>query len=352
MTTFDNEHGTACKNLTVEESLEYTYTDVDFMLILVCIPVICVLGIFLNLAYLFVLCRIRDMCTTTNVYLGNLAVADSLLLLVRLIRYVGTYFYSPVDIYGITPFNNVVTCGLPILLINFFHFVSIFFISLVALERYDSICRPLTHRRISSKLQTMRYIILAWILPFVFVTCHAGSFDLQKDCVTFPSSSSQIHFKVCPKKLWVSISIALLSQCQFWAALIFNCTMYMAIVRKLNSRNRESALTKTTEERNYVAKMLIANATVFFICIMPMRIYDVLYFLDVLGDIDLLFLLPTSLWIAIVTSTMNSAVNPLIYGAANPNYMKAFRKAFLIPYFTARKNTHAAIKMRRKDVEA
>ena len=210
-----------------------------------------ILGLLLNSAYLFVLFRVRDMRTTTNFYLGNLAVADSSLLLIQLIRYVGTYFYSPVDIYhvyAISSFNNVFICGLPILLINFFHFVSVFSISLVALERYNSICRPLTH------------------LSFVFASCHMGSFDLQKGYVNLPSSSSSVHYKVCHWKTWVAISILLFVQCQFWTAFIGNCKMYIAFVRKLSMRNHEiSKITKRTQEGKQIAKMLITDACVYFV---------------------------------------------------------------------------------------
>ena len=353
MADLNEENRTICLNLTVEESIKYIYTDVEFILILICIPVLSISGLLLNSAYLFVLYRVRDMRTTTNFYLGNLAVADSSLLLMRLTRYVGTYFYSPVDVYAISPFSNVIICGLPILLINFFHFVSVFFISLVALERYNSICRPLTHRRVSSKLQTFKYTLLAWTLSFVFASCHMGSFDLQKGCVNLPSSSSSVHYKVCHWKTWVAISILLFVQCQFWTAFIGNCKMYIAIVRKLSMRNHEiDKLTKhckSTQERNQVAKMLIFNACVFFIFLMPMRIYDMFSFLDLLGNFDSVMFLPSSFfWIATVTSVTNSVVNPLIYGATNPNYRNAFQRAFFSPCSTARTNT-LAIDMHEED---
>ena len=331
-----------CKNLTVEESLEYTYTDVEFILILICIPVICILGLLLNTAYLFVLYRVRDMRTTTNVYLGNLAVADSFLLFVRLIRYVGTYFYSPVDILSITPFDNYITCGFPLLLINFFNFVSVFFILLVALERYNAICRPLAHRRVKSKRRTLKLCLFAWILPFAFVSCHTGSFDLQKVCLILPASSSSIHVKVCRLREWVDISLTVFDQSQFFAAFIMNCTMYIFIVRKLSRQSIETHSNESARERNHVAKMLIINASVFFVSLMPMQVVQFCVQIDRFSYINLhRFLQSSFLWIAILTSVINSAVNPLIYGVSNPNYRKAFRDALFFPCLTARADTPA-----------
>ena len=344
------ENGTICRNLSLEESLEYTYTNVDVILILICIPVICISGILLNSSFLFVLYRVRDMRTTTNVYLGNLAVADSLLLLVRLVRYVGTYFYFPVDILTLTAFKNSFMNGLPMLLLFFFHIVSVFFISFVAFERYTSICRPITHRKMSSRYRTFRFTLVGWILPLVFVVCHAGSFDIQNGCVILPSSNFSTNFSVYSLRKWADISITMGTQCQFWMAFIGNCIMYIAIVHKLSENNRETHLKKSIRERNHVAKMLIINACVFFTFLMPMQIYDMVYIIDIASNLDLLLLLSSYFgWIAAVTSVINSAVNPMIYGATNPNFRKAFRKTFFSSCLTTRTDS-PTIEMRREDV--
>ena len=330
MAQFSNESGTFCMNLTIEKSFEYI--EIEYIVILVCFPLICIPGLLLNLSYLFVLYRVRDMRTTTNVYLGNLAVADSFLLLIRLVRHVGIYLYSSVDILNLTPFNNSVSCGLYKLLRQFLHHVSMFFISLVAFERYKSICRPFTHRRIKSKRRTMRQTLLAWILPFIFIICHTGSFDLQKHCLILPSLSSPITLKVCSWKRVASISTKFFSQCHFWTALIGNCTMYIAIVRKLSGQNSDKHSNKNTRERNHVAKMLIINACVFFICLLPMQIITLGTLFHIFNNVNYYQLVRTPnlwLWIAILTSLMNAAVNPLIYGASNPSYRKAFQETFL-----------------------
>ena len=352
MPKFDNESDILCKNLIVEESLEYTYTDVDFFLIVICIPVICISGILLNSAYLFVLYRIRDMRTTTNFYLGNLAVADSLHLLVGFIRFVGTFFYSPVDIYGITVFNNSVTCGMPLLIIDFFHQTAMFFILFVAVERYNSVCRPLTHRRISSKSRTFKVSLFGWFLPFIFVSCHVGSFDLQKHCILLPTSSLPTHFRVCLMRNWVAMSLFICNVCQFSMTFIGNCTLYVAIVCKLSRQNRKMHFKNGAQEQTHVAKMLIINACVFFICLFPMKIFYFFYFLDTFCGLNLFHQVHSSFaWIATVASVMNSAVNPLIYGATNPTYRAAFRKAFTSPCLTARADTQAW-EMQRNDVDA
>ena len=148
----------------------------------------------------------------------------------------------------------------------------------------------------------------------MIVSCQTGSFDLQKGCFNLPSLSSSVHYEVCPWKRWVSISISLFVQCQFWTAFIGNCTMHIAIVRKLSVRNRPTGLNKNEKERNHVAKMLISNACVFFICLIPIQAHALCGLIDTFSNLNLLQLLPSSFfWIAVVTHVLNSAVNPLIH---------------------------------------
>ena len=94
-----------CRYLSAEEAEHYAYTTADTILIVAVLPAISIIGILLNSTFLFTLYRVKDMRTTTNIYLANLAVADEMLLVIRLARYIGTYLYSSID-YVVTPFTN------------------------------------------------------------------------------------------------------------------------------------------------------------------------------------------------------------------------------------------------------
>ena len=334
-----------CRTLTEEESYEYVYTDVEFSLILIVAPFICILGLFFNVAYLLVLYRERDLRTTTNFYLANLAVADGFLLLVRLVRYIGTYVYSPIDYHNITPFTDVYSCGIPILLINLFSFASVFFILFVASERYFSICRPLTHRGQDSSCRALILTLIGWTVPLIFVCCHLGSFDLQDICIVWSDSLSvPKHFKTCSWMPWVAISLLVFDNAQIWMALITSCAMYIAIIRTLSKKKGKQS--NCSHEQDLFTKMLLINTFVFFICLMPMQVIDLMTLMDKICDLQISQLLPrTFFWVAIVLSLINSAINPLIYNAVIPNYRKAFKRAFCVSLCSRKETKHAVDEM-------
>ena len=87
---------------------------------------------------------------------------------------------------------------------------------------------------------------------------------------------------------------------QFSLACICNCTLYTCIVRRLNKRNGRNQ----SRERNHVAKMIVINLCVFFICLVPIQLLNLAHFaLDILG------LLADSFgWIAVVAASLNSTV--------------------------------------------
>ena len=104
-----------CRYLSAEEAEHYVYTTADTILIVAVLPAISIIGIL-------------DMKTTTNIYIENLAVGDEMLL----------------TIY-----------------ISLFSFASVFFVSLVALERYMAICRQAIHRQTNNRARAVRLSLVS-----------------------------------------------------------------------------------------------------------------------------------------------------------------------------------------------
>ena len=278
--------------------------------------VFAIIGILLNSAFLFTLYRVKELQSATNVYLANLAIADELLLVTRLTRVwtiVGRF-----------------SCGISYLLIYMFAFAPVFFISLVALERYMAICRPITHRQTNSRAKALKLSLMAWIASFVMVASHIGAFRINQTCLVLSKATHfSIHFTLCQMDSWAYVSIHVLDFCQFLLACVGNCTLYICIIRSLNKRKCNAR--QRSKERNHVAKMLSINACVFFICAAPIQVLDLIrMILNVanyqLKNPSLMVHLPVS--IAVAVATLNSAVNPIIYSVFNPDYRKAFCTAF------------------------
>ena len=143
-----------CLNLTSQdEAASYSYTDAERIFITILTPVISGFGVVANVSFLFVIYRVSNMRTATNIFLANLAVADGMVLIVNTMRYMWTYFDMPLVNYG-DPFSGEVGCVIPVLLTYTSTCASMCFLVLVAFERYTAVCVPLLYRRNSMKSQS------------------------------------------------------------------------------------------------------------------------------------------------------------------------------------------------------
>lgn len=118
--------------------------------------------------------------------------------------------------------------------------------------------------------------------------------------------------------------IVMIDLCLFLLAFIVNCILYICIVSRMSKRKtRMKSL-----ERNHVAKMLGINASVFVICLALIQIRNMIVLWADTSCIEgeLHFFLR----IASVTSSLNSAVNPLIYNAFIPTTERPFAERSLV----------------------
>ena len=83
-------------------------------------------------------------------------------------------------------------------------------------------------------------------------------------------------------------------------------------------------LAKTT--RNQVARMVVLNGLVFFLCQVPFQISNIYIYSNstILTKSEEVSLL----WAARLLGGINASINPLIYTAANSKYRRAFRQTF------------------------
>ena len=159
------------------------YSSVDKIMINGVLPIILVVGWAGNLAFLFSLIRVKWMRTVTNYYLANLALADISFLLVV----VGDklYSYNTVGIAGYMSFGRP-GCIISNFLRRLVFFASLFLVTLVSLERFYAICKPVQHWMLNGKTQTLKLVAFCWILSCVFAA------------ILIPSSSNlKTLYNVC-----------------------------------------------------------------------------------------------------------------------------------------------------------
>ncbi|CAF1603264.1 unnamed protein product [Rotaria magnacalcarata] len=131
------------------------------------IPIFCA-GIVNNLLTILIILLNRDMHTVTNCYLLNLAISDSLPLIVSLPFEIA---FLPITL----PWNQY-GCKLRSLLAETSTNTSILTISAFTIERYIAVCRPLHTTFLSTTGRAIKIQILIWFIailsstPYLYIT--------------------------------------------------------------------------------------------------------------------------------------------------------------------------------------
>ena len=320
---------------TVPSWLLYSYTDA--VIISIVNPCILTLGLLGNLAFLFVMARIRRMWTVTNMYLINMAVADTAFLTVAVSVKLANYIASPVN-----PDRSTLGhagCIITVVLLDISYFASVFLVTLVSLEKFYAICRPVQHRLIGGKKRTAKLVVGAWLLALAFALVLLPTWVVySKFCIVWPQKE---EYRNLPESIKISLSITewytyfhdIFQTVPFFVALIINLGLYVKIIHRLSSRvstvssepNAQNA--RRQKVRNQVALMLVINGVAFFVCLAP---FEVVSFILTFAGTGTLTedQINTALWVGRIFAYINSVINPLIYNLTNPRYRQAFYEAF------------------------
>ena len=316
------------------ERLQWSNT--EKILYQVILPIIVVIGVLANLAFLFTVIRVKRMHTSTNYYLANLACADLLYLIILLCTRIHAFRHSPFR--ENIPYKSRNGCWGSIFPIFLCSFASVELVTLVSLERYYSICKPIYHRRMRGKQPTIRLIILAWILAIILAAITVPRYGRMRHlCIIWPESNKfqrlPTTYQTCHTiSFALGLSAEIIRSVIFLTALGISCFTYYKLIRKLSnlklSSVRHSSKNKRNRKiRNQVARLLIINGLIFFLCQFPARYIGVDRFIR--GALKHLRSQPfVAIVISFILLLINSAVNPFIYGLSSQLYRVAFCQAF------------------------
>ena len=328
------------RNESTEDVDLLLYTPAEEVLITIVMPIIWVIGVAANLAFIFVVYRLRRMRTVTNYYLLNLAVADIMFLCFAIGDKFGRFFASPVadDQFGLKP----VGCALVNYFVQLSFYASIFLVTLVTLEKYYAICRPVMHRLVSGKKRTVRTTVVAWLVATAFAASLIPSWIAWTPlCILWPDEDKYTSFPnvigAClPFSQAMSIVGNGLQTVPFFIVMVANFVMYGLIIRAVRTRvavreqQQGAAAIRTIQMRNQVTRMLIINGVIFFILLAP---YQFAAFstmiIGAVGD----YLLNNEqhtkvIWTMRILSYLNSASNPFVYTLVNRRYRDAFLEVY------------------------
>ena len=312
------------------------YTPADKMLLSKIFPVIFAIGLVTNFAFLFTIYRVREMRTTTNFYLANLAIADLTLIISKGVVLVYKFIWSS-DLDRGVPFKSAPACAATNGSVYVGYYASICLVTMVSIERFLAICHPLKHRMTNSKWHAIKMVTGAWLIGISLAALISPTFGkLTIYCIVWPEKYQHLPkvLGICShvKDVFINLS-SLVEFIPFTVAISVNSILYFMIILRLSQRNitkGEKESYQAVKVRNSVARMLILNGIIFFLCLAPFQFHQMYYFVVRLTGKNNLDHqnLQILAWVGRCLDLVNSAVNPIIYSATNARYRKAFLTAF------------------------
>ena len=325
-------------DFSFEAPIIFLYGGAEKIIVTYILPFIVIFGLVSNCAFLFVLFRVRQMRNATNCYLANLAVCDTLYILVAGGEKVLQYILSPVN--GNDMFLGEHGCTIVNSIIYVSYFVSFVVVTLVSLERFYAVKYPLHHRSVTRRKRTFILVACSWILGGILSGLYVPAYaQLKQYCIIWPSDEQFDTFPnvigICgSNEPWVShLSLAIIFS-SYMISLVCNVYLYGRIIASLHQRtvseeqnSLQSNYNHVLQIRNQVARMLIANGVIFFVCQTPYRILS--FFGTILHEV-----IGNAVWYhpAVLVSHMllylNAAINAVVYTIGSECYRMAFMEAF------------------------
>ncbi len=333
------------RNMTEDNISEWAFDPVDNFIITVGVPIVLGLGVFTNLSLLFVFLRVPRLRSETDVYLAHLALSDVLFLILFSAQDIGRFAFSQVKVHQ--PFGSTVECIIYNFTLNIALEASVALVTMVSFERYLALCHPIQHLKIRSRRRTYKMVAICWGIAICLALLITPYFARHRViCLRWPEDDM---YKGFPSKIsrcgpipgaeWMEFISEPLFNIPWCIAMVANIYMYAQIIHMLNKRkgvNAEGetakANTKARQIRNQVAKMLVVNGVVFFLCQAPFALLIltgwVCSFLDDVDNPISVVLGKHADWIVQSPLRINTVVNPIIYCAFHAQYRAAFTEAF------------------------
>ncbi|KAM4049641.1 hydroxycarboxylic acid receptor 2 [Anomaloglossus baeobatrachus] len=271
-----------------------------------------VLGSVLNCLALWAFCFHIKSWKASTVYLFNLSLADFLLIICLPFR-TDYYLKQKNWTYGDVP------CRIMLFMLAMNRTGSIFFLTLVGLDRYFKVVYPYNKINSLSKMSATFISCVVWI-----ATISINAFILKKEQSgeNLPNKTNCDSFMVCPQISYLQDLFFIL---QFFLPLCIVLFCSYSIIWKLRQRNldRDSKIRKAV-------KCIISVGIVFFVCFLPSvstRIEVLRLLATPQGeDCRIYRTIDTAFYITVCLTYMNSMCNPLVYFFSSPSFSTFYLK--------------------------
>ncbi|XP_032230004.2 somatostatin receptor type 4 [Nematostella vectensis] len=292
---------------------------------------IALFGVTGNCAVIFVVWSTRSMHTTTNYLLVNLALADVITLLMD--PFLHTTLFEVVANFGTNAWTQTTKDWLCRVfigagLLGVFVLVSVLLLTIVAVERYHALLKPMNTRLRLEKEHVWKVVLCVWLFALLlniplFEDTH---FDVNANMCTSALVFNSGQGMATYLGIYFSVSIIIPS--------IIITICYLSILKGLfitKSICSETVPTDTNREsKKKLAKLLASVTIAFYICVLPFAVFNIYMAADQQPKGESLFR-ADNLMAFIITASLsmvNSCLNPVLYAFQSSSYKRGFVRFF------------------------
>ncbi|KAL7888650.1 hypothetical protein AOLI_G00036240 [Acnodon oligacanthus] len=303
----------AIDNCTYTEAWEWlTSLQPKFM------ALISILGVAGNGLVLCVFCLQRKPCTVADIYLGNMAFADLVMVLCLpfwAVTIAQDYQWS---------FGQLL-CKIINTAISMNYFCSILFLVLVSVDRYLALARPMNPSRLRRAAWAKRICLGIWLVgfllsipSFLFRTVrYISDLDVHACILKFPHPRWRIQRNLTNNILGFVIPLPIIAF----------CTHHMVKALKDGSAGALSGM--QTERR--ATLLVLTVLAVFLFCWTPfqvVRVLDTLDYLQLMPGCLFGHILDISIQLSTYLAYANSSINPFLYVVVGKHFRRRAKGVF------------------------
>ncbi|KAH8332801.1 hypothetical protein KR074_011077 [Drosophila pseudoananassae] len=282
--------------------------------------IIALTGFFGNLLVILVVVFNKNMRSTTNLMIVNLAVAD-LLFVIFCIPFTATDYVTKVWPFGLFWCRSVQY------LIVVTAFASIYTLVLMSIDRFLAVVHPIRSRMMRTENITMIAIVTLWAVILVVST----PVGFVNDMVVSYDNKTNITYVLCifdagnallsPRSFQISFFIS-----SYLLPLMIISGLYVRMIMRLWHQGSGVRMSKESQRgRKRVTRLVVVVVIAFASLWLPVQLILLLKALN-LYQADTLF--KVILQISAQTLAYSSScINPLLYAFLSDNFRKAFYKA-------------------------
>ncbi|XP_015737191.1 nociceptin receptor isoform X1 [Coturnix japonica] len=279
--------------------------------IVVVYSIVCIVGLVGNCSVMYVIVRFTKMKTATNIYIFNLALADTLCLMTLPFQGTDTFL-------GFWPFGNVL-CKIVISIDYYNMFTSTFTLTMMSVDRYIAICHPIKALDIRTPHKAKVVNVCIWALASVFgipamVMGSAENENNEIDClIKLPS----------PVDYWDPVFGICVFLFSFMIPVLIITICYSLMIIRLKSVRLLSGSKEKDRNLRRITRMVLVVVAVFIICWTPIQIFVLVQCLGAKAESELELAIScfcTALGYA------NSSLNPVLYAFLDENFKACFKK--------------------------